>query len=172
MIEATKDRLEEARFFLDKLRQEKKRQEELLGTNPQEFRYYVHAFLSAARSVRWVLQCDEPEKYKAWTDTWAAKDSLADKDLLKLMNDQRVAVTHRRGAETTPVSEKVAIRESAHPAAGSHFFGPPGMDPPWTILDVHYFEFEGKREEVVTTCERYVEYLDRMLKDFMRAHPE
>jgi hypothetical protein len=170
MIEATQDRLHEARYFLDKLRHEKKRQEQLFRTDPKEFRYNVHAFLSAARGVRWTLQNEEPEKYKSWTDTWSAKDTDANKQLLKLVNEQRIAVTHRKGAETTPVAEKVTLRESEHPAYGLHYFGPPGTDPPWTILDVHHFEFDGKKEEVVATCERYVDYLDRMLKDFIATH--
>ena len=172
MIEATKDRLEEAHFFLGKLRREKQRQEQLARNDPKEFRYYVHAFLSAARNVRWTLQWEETVKYEAWTDTWAAKDSDSDRELLKLVNDQRVAVTHRGGAETTAIAERVTIRESAHPVTGHHFFRPPGMDPPSTILDVHYFEFEGKSEEVIATCQRYVEYLERMVQDFMKAHPE
>ncbi len=88
------------------------------------------------------------------------------------MNDQRVAVTHRQGAETTPVSEKVTVRESEHPAHGVHYFMPPGTDPPWTILDVHYFAYNGKKEEVVATCQRYVEYLERMVRDFQNTHPE
>jgi hypothetical protein len=170
MIEATQDRLDEARFFLDKLRERKKRQQQLFQTEPKEFRYNVHAFLSAARGVRWTLQKEEPEKYKAWTDTWSAKDTDADKQLLQLMNEQRIAVIHRKGAETTPVAEKVTIREGEHPVYGVHYFAPPGTDPPWTILDIHHFEYNGKKEEVVATCERYVDYLDRMLKDFIAAH--
>jgi hypothetical protein len=119
-----------------------------------------------------LLQKEESEKYKAWTDKWAAKDSDADKELLQLMNEQRIAVVKRGGAETTPISEKTAIRESEHPAHGVHFFSVPGTEPPWTILDVHYFQHKGKKEEVVVTCERYVEYLDRMLKDFIDAHAQ
>jgi hypothetical protein len=107
VIEATQDKLDEARFFLSKLRQEKQRQEQLFRTDPKEFRYYVHAFLSAARSVRWVLQCEEPEKYKAWTDIWAAKDNDADKELLKLMNEQRVAVTNAEAQRRRPFRKKL-----------------------------------------------------------------
>jgi hypothetical protein len=151
MIEATQDKLDEARFFLGKLRQKKQNQQQLAPTDPKVFRYYVSAFISAARSVPWALQSEEKEKYDAWIAKWDAKDSTADKELKKLTNELRRDAIHLGGAETTPISEKVALRESEHPVFGHHFSLPPGAEPPWIKVDVHYFEKNGKKEEVVAS---------------------
>jgi hypothetical protein len=73
MIELTKDRLEEARFFLGQLRQHKAREARPNKPPPEHFRYYLNAFLNAARSVTLVLEKEEPEKYNERAE---AEDAL------------------------------------------------------------------------------------------------
>jgi hypothetical protein len=61
----SEDRLGEAEFFLDKLRQTK--------GNGREFRYYLSALASAARSISLVLQSDLRSKQKYKFDEWWSK---------------------------------------------------------------------------------------------------
>jgi hypothetical protein len=99
-LKNTKAKLDEARFFLDHL--QKHRAAATSGSprkpDPEPFAYYLSAFISAARSVTWVLQAEETEKYKAWLSGWEerrenwAKDHRVDdiKGWLKLTNEMRL----------------------------------------------------------------------------------
>jgi hypothetical protein len=37
---------------------------------------------------------------------------------------------------------------------------------------MHYVELEGKEQEIVTVCQRYVEFLTSLVQDFVDKHPE
>jgi hypothetical protein len=56
-----RDKLQEAEFFLDRLREH---------DSGRDFRYYLSAFLSAARSVTWVLQAELKSKYGDEFERW------------------------------------------------------------------------------------------------------
>jgi hypothetical protein len=43
---------------------------------------------------------------------------------------------------------------------------------PWTHRDMHYVELEGKEQEIVIVCQRYVEFLTSLVQDFVDKHPE
>jgi hypothetical protein len=70
MIEATQDKLEESRFFLRHLRREADRAANLGEGSGAAFGHFLSAFVSAARSVPWVLHAEEKEKYDAWIERW------------------------------------------------------------------------------------------------------
>jgi hypothetical protein len=105
MIELTKDRLEEARFFLGQLRQHKTAQAQPNKPPPEHFRYYLNAFLNAARSVTWVLKKEEIEKYKAWIGSWEAQRTQAEAALLALTTEMRNTSVKAGLIETTIRSE-------------------------------------------------------------------
>jgi hypothetical protein len=66
MIERTKARLAEARSLLAKLQKEQFRQvQQANPTASSEFFSLLSNFITAARSVRWVLQREEKAKYDA-----------------------------------------------------------------------------------------------------------
>src|SRR6266478_3025373 len=109
MIPLTKDRLAEARFFLEHLREERAKNAHPNKPLSAYFRYYLHAFISAARSVTWVLKSEETEKYKAWNPLWEAQISEAEKPLLKLATDMRNSALKEGRIETTTRSEDVRI---------------------------------------------------------------
>src|SRR5258708_28652868 len=104
MIELTKDRLEEARFFLGQLRQHKDRQARPNKPPPEHFRYYLNAFLNAVRSVGLLLERD-----KAWIGSWEAQRTKAEEALQTLMKDLRDASVHEGRTATTVRSYKVPI---------------------------------------------------------------
>jgi hypothetical protein len=67
MIEKTKMKLEEARFFHRRLIECRKQP---LSLEPNAFQFYLSAFMQAARTVPWRLKKEEKEKYLAWLPTW------------------------------------------------------------------------------------------------------
>jgi hypothetical protein len=109
MIELTKDRLEEARFFLGHLQQHKDRQARPKKPPPEHFRRYLNAFLNAATSVELILKKEEPKKYKAWIGSWEAQRAKAEDALQELMRGKRNTSVHEGRTETTIRSEEVPI---------------------------------------------------------------
>lgn len=101
------------------------------------------------------------------------------------MEDQRGAEVHRLGAKTENEAKIVSVRPTA---ASPYYFGIFETPPPalfadswieekrkrglplwasaWWEAQVHHFEIEGERHEVVKTCEQYVALLQRLLDDF------
>jgi hypothetical protein len=111
ILKNSKAKLDEARFFLSHL--QAYRSAATSGNprkpNPEPFAYYLSAFISAARSVTWVLQAEQKEKYDAWLAGWEdrrrgwAKDHGVDDidSWLKLTNDMRLEAVKREGQVKT-----------------------------------------------------------------------
>jgi len=97
VIEATQDKLAEARFFLGHMQEEAAR---VMRQKPEAFGHYLSAFITAARSVPWVLVCEQQEKYLAWRATWDAAKTDEEWELEKFTNERRLDETKRTGAET------------------------------------------------------------------------
>jgi hypothetical protein len=176
MIELTKDRLEEARFFLSKLRQHRAAQAQPRRPPPEHFRYYLSAFVNAARSVPWVLQSEESEKYDAWKGSWEAQRTEAENALLKLTKQMRNTSVHKGHIETRVRSERTPISVSPDPyqvhALRARSLSLSQGGGPWTISDVHFVELNGSEQEIVAICEQYVTHLTRLVQDFIDKHPE
>jgi hypothetical protein len=175
VIEATKDKLDEARFFLGHLRQEAA---QVMRLRPEAFGHYLSAFITAARSVPWVLQKEEPEKYRTWVDGWDATLTAEDKEFLKFTNERRVDDAHRRGAETDVTWEEISIfklpsdqADQFRASDGAIMFQnlALGVGPPTVLRAVHHFK-EGGQPNVIATCQRYLEYLEKLVGEFARAH--
>src|ERR1700730_1224637 len=169
MIELTKDRLEEARFFLGQLRQHKAREARPNKPPPEHFRYYLNAFLNAARSVTLVLEKEEPEKYNERAE---AEDALR-----ALMRRMRNISVHEGRIETTIRSEEVPIIVAPPSPYQVHALRAQALSlrqggGPWTISDVHYVQLNGSEQEVGAACEQYVDYLTRLVQDFIDKHSE
>ena len=177
MIELTKDRLEEARFFLGQLRQHKAREARPNKPPPEHFRYYLNAFLNAAQGVTWVLKKEEPKKYKAWIGSWKAQRAEAEAALRALMKDMRHTSVLEGRIKTTIRSEEVPIIVAppspyqVH-ALRAHALSLRQSGGPWTSSDVHYVQLNGSEQEVVAACEQYVDYLTKLVQDFVDKHPK
>lgn len=176
MIELTKDRLDEARFFLGHLQEERAKHARPEKPPLAHFWYYLSAFVNAARSVTWVLKSEEKEKYDAWVTSWDDQKTEAEKELLKLTNEMQISAVKRGRIETVSRSEEVSIPISPLDPYQVHALRFHALrlrvgGGPWTISDVHYVELQGKEQEIVTVCEQYVEFLARLVKDFVDKHP-
>ena len=179
MLEATRRKLDEARFFYGHLIKERQRKH---FPDPPAFRYYFSAFIQSARSVTWALKNEEPETWKAWEPKWKATRSNEEQKLLDLTNELRVDEAKRGGANALVEWEEVALhellsanfdRDRRHPAYGVQLFNQsamPGVPSPKTTRPAYYFEHEDGKEEVTALCDRYLKFLEKVLSDFEQAH--
>ena len=98
--------------------------------------------MNAARSVPWVLQSEEKEKYDAWIGSWEAKRTLEEEASLKLTKEMRNTSVKQGHIEKTTRSEEVPIPTDPDP----YQIGALRVDAlrlregggPWTISDVHF----------------------------------
>jgi hypothetical protein len=86
MIERTHKKLREARSFFGHLSHETRQ----FSQNESEvFDWYLSAFLSAARSVTFVLQVEDKKHYDAWYPNWKNNLNNEDRALWEKMNEWR-----------------------------------------------------------------------------------
>lgn len=173
-IEATHQKLREARFFYDHLMREKRRRVDLDSSRPdstaEEFGYYFSAFIQAARNVVWVLKSEEKEKWVAWEPVWRASLSTEDLELLEITNKCRLDVVKRRGAplimqvEDTATVQEMIISFLAETQDG----GSPRLRR--VQRRTFYLEAENGKEEVTTLAERYLAFLEKMVQEFKDGH--
>jgi hypothetical protein len=107
MIEATRRKQGEARFFYGHLVKERQN----FRHDPAAFRYYFSAFIQAARSITWRLGNEEPEKWKEWRPKWERTLSAEDKKLMAFTNKLRTAEVKHRGTDPSVELEEVAFHE-------------------------------------------------------------
>jgi hypothetical protein len=145
MIEATRRKQGEARFFYGHLVKERQH----FMHDPAAFRYYFSAFIQAARSITWRLGNEEPEKWKAWRPKWESTLSDEDKKLLAFTNKLRTAEVKHRGTDPSIELEEVAFHEllsdveRQHPAHAVQLFNQsamPGVPSPKVFRSTYYFE--------------------------------
>jgi len=136
----------------------------------------LSAFLSAGRSVTFVLQKEQKDSYDTWFPTFLAALDVEERKLLDFMNSQRTDTVHREGTKTQSDVEMMPLTryESEYRpnniswmTAGTD--GPPGIPPAQMGVLVHYFEIEGKKEKVIDTSERYLALLEKMARSFVTA---
>lgn len=92
-IPATRAKLAEAEFFFRKLCEVNNA---VFPPEPEAFSYYLSAFVSAARSVNFVLQAEHKCEYDAWFTNWRAALPTKQRNLLKHFNAKRVAAIHKK----------------------------------------------------------------------------
>jgi len=150
----TARKLREARFFLGHMQAEERKP---IRQAPEAFPFYLSAFLSAARSITFVLQAElgGEERYRPLFDKWLNGRDEDERDLLKFMNDQRRAEVHILGSDTTRETEEVpihliAIGKPFHPAQQFSYWGSPGTPPPTMGVMTYSFTDEGS---VSSTCQ-------------------
>jgi hypothetical protein len=182
MIEKTRRRLRQARFFYETLVEERQRTHPLARPvlapyEPEAFRFYFSAFIQTARSLTWTLKNEETEKWKAWEPKWRETRSDEDNKLLDLTNKLRLDEEKRGGANPAVELEEVALhellsanfgRDRQHPAHVVQLFnqsGMPGVSPK-TTRPAYYFEDKDGKEEVTAVCQRYLVLLEKVVEDF------
>ena len=171
MIEATHKKLREARFFLDQM----ERELTSAGHNPVEaFEFYLSAFLSAARSVTFILEAEEQHKYPEWSRAWRETRSEKEKQMLARFTSARNRALKR---ETPAV---------AYDRTASSILYPPGSLPaefqfifddddqpfvPYRTITSRLVP-DGVEEEVVPHCRKYLDLLTELVAAFLNANSQ
>jgi hypothetical protein len=169
MIERTQRRLRQARFFYQHLVKQQAK------GDPETFKFYFSAFILSARTVTWTIGNEETEKWKAWKPKWADKRSPEEKKLLKIATDLRNAEEKQGGADLTMELEEIAVEallDAIPPRRGvnaSHIRALRRQSRGTSVRltqPVHYFEDKDGKQEITALCRRYLEVLDKVIKDF------
>lgn len=174
------DKIMEARFFLDRMNE---------TTERSAFRYYLSAFLSAARSVlqyahREIRDLDGPRKTEA--EVWYA-DSMRSALVLEFLRDKRDVNIHEkppnvranvdvRAYETISVSDTVSVQVRqggkevlVTPPALPKLPTPPANPPPGreyqTKVTTTYFFEDWDPDSVLELCPRYCNAIESMVAE-------
>ena len=170
MIPETQRKLDEALFFFKHL------YKGAMGppSNAPEFGYYLSAFLSAARSVTFVLQAEEKQHYDTWYPSWEARLVEDDRTLWKFMNDQRVAEVHQDGADVDRAMELRTVPQifgmQGQALMRSAIFAPPGSPPVLEVIPIHRFRLGKRGVDVRDACGMYLDLLTALAREFIAAH--
>jgi len=101
MESQTKGKIDEAQFFLLKFKE---------NYNSEEFRYYLSAFISAARSIIWVMNSEfknDPIFNMWYTERLPTEE---EKTLFKRFNDLRITTTKQKPIETHRLISSITIQ--------------------------------------------------------------
>jgi hypothetical protein len=173
-IEATRKKLREAGFFLQRLASVDKGS--VINADPEAADFYLSAFLSAARAVGWTLKKERTAEWDAWNhDGWFTTLTKDENALWAFMRDQRNYVHKAGGPELTytitPVSMMEFMREQS--LQGNQIFfntGMPGTpQPTFTKLEKSFTAHPGKALSEV--CQPFFDLVSRMVDKFEQEHP-
>ena len=178
----TTRKLDEARFFMARL-------EDSTAAHPQ-FDYFLSAFVSASRSVSWVMKAECKER-PGWLEWYESKQPVGDeKAILAKMNDLRVRSEKFEPLETRtsivleipPERVTPALRDMLDEGIGNGFklwlYAVPDSDPtnvPGEVpsgaittlgtfqgLERHLPEFVD--QDVVSACKAYLSVLEVLVQ--------
>jgi len=141
------------------------------GAPAEEFEFYLSAFLSAARSVTFALQFEQKALYNAWFPDWLAARTQEERDLLDFMKEQRNAAQKRGATDASQSWEEMPLHRVAHPRYGFYWTGPVESGPPTVMVPTYTFNIDGTPQEVLETCGRYLDLINRLVNDFKATHP-
>ena len=170
-IENVETKLQEARRFLDDMRD----QEQRAFGDKAPFDQFLSAFLSATRSVDYRLR-HECRTYPAWRDEWNVKNPSEDR-LIKSMVDVRDNEVHGSGSGLIKKTKeiKVGLGSSYSDKSGTLWsFGSPGpligADTRATISKPQYFfDIDGIERPVTEVCAEYLALLEHMVAQYKTA---
>lgn len=162
-------KLEEGEFFLERLTNAK--------MQPEHFRHYLSAFLTATRSVAQYIR----ERDQTWYDSWISGLKATDRELFDYMKQKRDLNIHVERVtlrNTVKVTIQAAFRivdsftarlirkdGSVEDHAVSKEPVPPSHKPN-QIAESREYYFENGHKEVVAMCEGFLQLSQRLVKDF------
>jgi len=171
--EATRKRLREAEFFWHRLSTVDR--PTVISREPEAPEFYLNAFVSAARSVEWVLQKERPDDWDAWITGWKAQLSDQDNAVRRYFVDQRNKIAKEGAPDltftVTPVSLMEFMQQASLQGASVQIYpGVPGTPPPtYTMLEKSLTDHPGRT--LSAACQPFLELTRRLVDDFEREHP-
>ena len=168
-------KLREAEFFFGHLQ----RAAEGVLLASEQFEFYFNAFVSAGRSVGFVLKKEQTALYESWYGGWIAAIPGGEQ-LMKFMNFERVGVLKQEGHGSHRLeTEMVNMYDYALRTAplrygrdrraerGAMTIQPHVYDQQATIgVQSYSFEYNGTRLPVLDLAREYLELLRRQVSDF------
>ncbi|GEM_PF-2728791 len=165
-VTPTRDRLNEASFFLSKMSE---------GADDWDvFRFNLSAFLAAARNVTWIMQKQyaDFDGFKEWLI--AKQIAMNENPLMKYFKEQRNQITKQRSITSSfPVS--VHLDENDPSKVCSIFFidGTGGTSQPLRLdlvpMDkpgsVYYFN-DYPKKDVLSLCKDYLREVEKIVVDW------
>jgi hypothetical protein len=134
MIPKTQKRLRGAQFFLQDLQKRAR----VFESDPEEFEFVLDAFLSAARSVTFVLKKEQKDKYNDWFEpVWWKNLGKDNQDFLDDMKERRNAAEKEGDAGVITDWEDIPLwrvrtaapRYPGYVISGAHRSGSVGSEP-------------------------------------------
>jgi hypothetical protein len=174
IIETVEKKLQEARHFLDRMRD----QEQRAFGDRTPFVQYLSAFLSAGMSVRSAFHAKQDrqrnEALGAWKNGWESKLTQDQMQIYEFMREDRNLEVHDRGSRRIIEEKtiKVGTGSSYSDKSGTlEVFGSPsplmGADTGSTISMPQYiFEVGGFKRPVTDVCAEYLSLLEQMFADY------
>ncbi len=157
-------KLRETLFFFLRLSDENG----LSGLVEEDAEFYTSAFLSAGRSVVGFFDGRQNVYYRQWYRDWKMCLPETDRKLLNEMACQRDLVVHEGGAYIVPEIELVPQGKDSAGLSYEYLSTEclPDKSTPSLRKKKYYFWINGKRLDAVSTCERYLEFLLKLVTDF------
>jgi hypothetical protein len=171
-IPRTRRKLEETKFFLRHLEERTRQPTQHEAHEVDVFGYYLSAFLSAGRSVTFVLQVEDKAAYDKGSPAWQQALSAKDQELFKYMNLQRREEIHSEGAWIEAGTATISITSIGSLGGRSYstttqviFMGAEdGPFPTVAVLAPRFRVSDAETLEAVPACRRYVELLESLVK--------
>ena len=171
MISHTRDKLLEARYFLECMKEK--------HSNPDAFKFNLSAFLAAARSVTLFMQkqFDKAPGFKEW---YANKQSgMRSDEIMKLLHRKRVTTIHRESLRPHPhivaridyeviVNESISIVTAYKTTEKSEWeSAATGPVPVKTkvITEWRWYFNEVPEKDIVTICEEHIVKLETLVAE-------
>jgi hypothetical protein len=149
-----KRKIGEARFFLRHLKDHRDKQRDAAKPPPEQFAYYLSAFLSAAITVSDLMKQIAP----AWWERLEGKD----RDLHDLFWEMRGDAVHEGDVETKQRTDEVPVRFDPNHQRVQGFFFQSMFGEVKTRANTHsVVDAAGDEREVVEACEVYLAILCR-----------
>jgi hypothetical protein len=144
-LEDTKHKLEEASFFLGKVKS--------CLDDPIGLSYYLSAFVSAGRSVTWVMQSEfgKNQEHKEWYEM-KMKDMTED-NILDFFNSVRIITIHQEG--------KVRFRRKI----SVYVIEPPPIEQPTPSREIELFLENAPEKNGIKLCNQYLQKLSDLVTD-------
>lgn len=165
--ELAQKKLREAAFFLTEMR---KREGSSRLDTEEEFGYFLSAFLSAARSVSFVLRKENPLTYEARRDEWLRSVESSRRVMVDFMRDQRNAALK----EGTDAAEQDVDYVPIFRASGPSYRSPlPVIIQPWAFAEGatigvarYVLNLGGAERPAVEACRDYLAALELLIARF------
>jgi hypothetical protein len=160
--ELIEDKLDEARFFLDHLHDEKAKQARPNKPPPAPFRPYLSAFMTAARTVTDLIE-------RGGKQAWRKQLNATERALHDFAKKMRGDNVHKGRIETIPRAEEVPVHFSpdAYQLGNVHLRAQAlalyGNGSVTTVAETHYVEMNNEKRDVVTVCDEYVDLLTKIV---------